>query len=447
MPLRAEDFGVEPNKDCTKQLQAACEAAVKAGAELVLQPGAYMANIELNEVRGLILRGSGRLTTLIKGIAPDKPAFKATGFWYSRIQDLGFGVSKGLKEHAVVEIDGSPKMGVQANTYDNLLINARGVDDGQRSRVAMSMCAKGGSGAQGSEQVFLNCHFSGASNACYFQHGYNALNNQFIGGNFQDYSRNGIWLVFGSMQIFGVGFQSTTGYEQILNDGWDIQADSGGVGDALVIAGCRTESLRFLKGCGAQPPQVSSCLQRSAVQPWFKSMQYKLNDAVVIRMPATAEAPEKDWLMRCLVAHTSDKEPNWLSPGPNWEPITFNVVDILDGIIDNSYFQVGNVSWFTDKRDAGLQINADCTAPDHIRHIFVDATKGPVKVSLPWPQQVPHGTEITIIKGDATNNPVSVHTGYIDNSTIHVLQLSLKNRVLRLKALGGGTLTRRFYRV
>ncbi len=46
---------------------------------------------------------------------------------------------------------------------------------------------------------------------------------------FQDYARNGIWLVFGSIQVFGVGFQSTTGYEQILNDGWDIQADAGGV--------------------------------------------------------------------------------------------------------------------------------------------------------------------------------------------------------------------------
>ena len=300
MPLRAEDFGVVPNKECTKQLQAACDAAVKAGAELVLQPGTYLANIELNEVRGLILRGSGRLTTVIKGIAPEKPAFKATGFWYSRIQDLGFSCSKGMKEHAVVEIDGGPKLGVQANTYDNLLINGRGLDDGLRSRVSMSMCAKGGNGAQGSEQLFLNCHFSGASTTCYFQHGYNALNNQFIGGNFQDYARNGIWLVFGSMHIFGVGFQSTVGYEQILNDGWDIQADSGGVGDALVIAGCRTESLRFFKGNPSQPPQITSCLQLASIQPWVSKMNYKQNDSILVRMPATAEAPQKDWLMRCL---------------------------------------------------------------------------------------------------------------------------------------------------
>lgn len=447
MSLRAEDFGVEPNKDCTRQLQAACEAAAKAGDELLLGPGVFLANIELNDVKGMILRGSGRNSTSIRGIALDKPAFKANGFWYSRIQDMGFSVAKALKEHAVIEIDRGPERGVQANTYDNLLINGRGLSDGLRSRVAMSMCAKGGSGAQGSEQCFINCHFQGASNACYFQNGYNALNNQFVGGNFQDYSRNAIWIVFGSVQVFGVGFQSTVGYEQILNDGWDIQADSGGVGDALLVAGCRTESLRFLKGCGSQPPQILSCLQRAAVQPWFKGQTYKLNDAVMIDMPATAETPAKSWLMRCMEAHKADKQPNWQSPGPTWEPVTFDVINMLNGVIENSNFQVGNITWTSDSRDEGLQISADCAVPEHVRHVFVDASKGPVKVTLPWPQQFPHGTEILIVKGDNSNNQVSVHTGYIDNSSIHVLQLTTKNRSLRLKALGGGTITRRFYRV
>ncbi len=92
-----------------------------------------------------------------------------------------------------------------------------------------------------------------------------------------------------------------------------------------------------------------------------------------------------------------------------------------------------------------MQVSADCAISEHVRHVFVDASKGPIKIQLPWPHQVPHGAEITIIKGDATNNPVSVHTTYIDNSSINVLQLTLKNRVLRVKALGGGTITRRFF--
>ncbi len=80
MTLRAEEFGVEPNKDCTRQLQAACDAAVKAGDELLIKPGTYLANVEVNEVRGLILRGSGRNKTTIKGIAVIDLRFARTGF-------------------------------------------------------------------------------------------------------------------------------------------------------------------------------------------------------------------------------------------------------------------------------------------------------------------------------------------------------------------------------
>lgn len=447
MSLRAEDFGVRPNQNCTKELQAACDAAAKAGDELVIKPGIYMANVEVNDVRGMVLRGSGRNTTTIRGIAPDKAAFKANGFWYSRIQDIGFMVAKGLKERAVVEIDSGPQRGVQANTYDNLLIHGRGLEDGLRSSMAMSMCAKGGNGAQGSEQCFINCHFSGASKACYFQQGYNALNNQFIGGNFQDYSRNAMWIVFGSVQVFGVGFQSTVGYEQILNDGWDIQADSGGVGDGLVIAGCRTESLRFFKGCGAQPPHMTSCLQSAAINQWYKDKLYKQNEAVQIGIAATAEAAAKNWVMRCLVEHKSDKEPNWQSPGPNWEPVMFDVVNMPLGVIDNCNFSFGNINWQGNSRDPGLQVDKDTAIPDYVRHVFVDATKGPVKITLPWPQQLPSGTELLIVKGDASNHVVSVHCNYTDNTDTHVLQLTTKNRTLRLKALGGGTLPRRFFRV
>ncbi len=209
------------------------------------------------------------------------------------------------------------------------------------------------------------------------------------GRNFQDYSRNAIWLVFGSIQLFGVGFQSTAGYEQILNDGWDIQADSGGVGDALVVAGCRTESLRFLKGCAPQPPQIMCCLQRAAVLPWFKDKSYAKDDAVMITIPASGEAAAKTWVMRCLVPHKADIEPNWQSPGPNWEPVTFDVINMPQGIIENSTFQVGNINWISNSRDPGIQINADTVIEDHIRHIFVDATKGPVKVTLPWANQFP----------------------------------------------------------
>ncbi|MCC6509768.1 MAG: hypothetical protein IT423_11710 [Pirellulaceae bacterium] len=447
MSFYAEEFGAEPGKDCTKQLQAACDAAVRVGGELILKPGTYLANIELKDVRGLVLRGSGRNTTFIQGVAPQKPALSINGFWYSRIQDIGFSVSQALTERAVLEIDGGPKRGVQANTFDNIAVGGQGLGDGKQSRFAVSMCASGGNGAQGSEQCVINCHLSGASQACYYQMGYNALNNQFIGGNFQNYSRHGMQIIFGGIHVFGVGFQSTKGFEQIVNDGWDIVADSGGVGDAIIVAGCRTESLRFYKGAGPQPPQIMSCLQRHAVTGWYKGQAYKIGQAVAVDMPATAQAPAKCWIMRCAMDHTSDKEPNWLSPGPHWAPYTFAVVDIYTGIIDNCNFQVGDIIQREDARDLGVQVSQDYAVPSHIKHVFVDATAGPVKIVLPWASELPQGSEILIVKGDSSANPVAVHSAYYDNTDQHVLALTLKNRVLRVKALGGGGLARRFYRV
>lgn len=388
-----QQFGGKVGEDATDALQKCFDAAAKAGGEVYLSPGVWCGNVLLHDVTGMTIRGDSRIGTVLRGLKPNTPALRIEGFWYSRIADLGFNVEQGLKDCGVLEIDSGKERGVQANTFERLLVDGRGASDGKNSSFAMTMCRLGGDSAQGSEQLFLNCHFSGAQQACYYQRGFNALNNTFIGGNFQNYSKNGIELVCGSLHLFSVGFQSTAGYAQLDNDGWDIKADSGGVGDALVVAGCRTESLRFFKGCNAQPPSLIACLQRIAVE-------------------------------------VDPKRP-------------FAVVNINDGTISNCHWQAGDVRQGANADNCGLEVSEDYTLKPSDRVILVNA-KADVKISLCDPALVVAGEPVTIVRAGGSKGDVIVWGPYIDNTQMHCVRVMDSAQFM---ALGGGSTALRWYRV
>lgn len=438
-------YGGDPTgkEDSTKALLQAATEAQEKGGELYIPPGYWKGCLELNNVRGLRIRGDSRGRTVLRSNVANKPALKITGLWYSTIENLTIGTSKGLTNCGVVEIDKGAERGIQGNTFKDLYIAGRGADDGVYSRYCLTMCKEGSSSAQGSEQVFLNCHFSGASEACYYQIGYNALNNQFIGGNFQDYRKHGMQVIFGSFHVFGVGFQSVAGYGQIKSDGWDIVADSGGVGDGLFIAGCRTESLRFMKASGAQPPHLTSCNQRIALPRWFPNVQYKVDDAISRPIEATATTPQKTAVFRCTKEHKSGAQ--W--DAPNWEEVQFNVVDVYESIIDNCHWEAGIVNQRSDSRRKGLEVKQDIAVPPSVSYIFVNAVGGNITITPTAAEAVPEGYELMVIKGDSSSNEVRVHAPYFNNGSEQWITLTSEDRIVTLKALGGGDITRRYYRV
>lgn len=429
--------------ECTAELQPIIESVAKSGGEVVLGPGEYQANLNIRGVRGFCLRGTSRNKTVIVG-HNGTPALSIAGYWYSRIQDIGFGTGPQIVDRGVLDIDSSQApydaQGIQANTFDNISVNGRGLYDGQRSRFAMTMCRTGENSAQGSEQCFQNCHFSGASQACYYQVGYNALNNQFIGGNFQDYSRHGIQLIFGSLHVYGVGFQSTAGFEQIVNDGWDIVADSGGVADSLSIDACRTESLRFFKGNGAQPPMITNCNQRSALPQWWAGSSYEKGAAI--------ERNGEVW--KCATSHIAGTT----FDSSLWTLVVYHVVDIYQGIIDNCNWQVGKVLQRANARDMGVEVNDNYTVQPGIKWVAVSAASRNVVITLRNPQELPAGDETQVIRTD--NNPmytVTVQSGYFNNQNVHTDTLTGApsrfhphgRRVGIYKALGGHHVARRHY--
>jgi hypothetical protein len=336
-------------------LKAASDAAFGAdGAEhgykdralnkpLYLPGGCYNLGDDTWLVRnavGIHIYGAGRLVTRI---VSSNTAFRTDGLWYSRIQGVEFA---SLTSNATVAMDidgnvpGHPydTRGVQGNTFSDLLI------DGGGSLYGFALCRQGQSGGQCSENLYLDLHLNNASFAVYYQFGFNALNNTFVGGNFQNYPKNGVFLVAGSLNLFSVGFQSTYQYRQILNDGFDINASSAGVYERIIVDGCRTESLRFYNGAFSQYGILRGVQQLANVAQWSASTA--LNpDVVIIRK---TNAGEK--LFRVTAAGiTGEAQPVWPSSGVvkdgtvTWSETDFEVVHLVAGEISGSYFQVGKV--------------------------------------------------------------------------------------------------------
>jgi len=381
---------------------------VSAPTVIDLPPGVHSAIDIPDGVKGLIVRGSGRVgdnATIVQGL-------RAKGLWYSRFENLCF--APPVATDVVVDIDGTA-FGIQGNTFTDCLFSGRGLYDGETSQTAFYMNRTAGNSGQGSENAFFNCHFSGARN-CYIQNGYNALNNTFVGGNFQDYL-NGITAYAGSFNVFSTGFQSTHFNEQLdagPDDGWDIRADSGGVSDQILIQGCRTESVKFYKGGGSQPVTLQSCTQYANINSLDKS-KYQMRDGVLYKFTGGA-----------------------------WSPFVHNVVDILGGTVSNCTFTFGKIAQYHNMRDTVLEVDESCDIPIGVSCVFASAEKKSIVLKLPNPADIPQGTKIEVVRADNhPTNTLTIKSDYLGNRPVHSMQL--KRGGLTFRALGGHVAPRRFY--
>src|SRR5438105_9415624 len=114
------------------------------------------------------------------------------------------------------------------------------------------MC-RHGTNSQGSENLFLNCHFNnpGSFNPTTGKKGgiafrnytYNALQQTFIGGNFSQHI-TGIMLNAGTANLFSVGFQAKKP-DQIDYNGYDLQ-QTNTANSHISMTNCRSESLKMV---------------------------------------------------------------------------------------------------------------------------------------------------------------------------------------------------------
>ncbi len=286
---------------------------------------------KISNASGLRLRGAGSEATVIHSNAI---VFQTDGLWYSHISDIGFARDAVSGTEPALDIDGNTghagaTIGVQNSLFSNITV------DGNNNAYAIAVCRQGGGYGQCSGLAWNNLFAQRATFAVYYQNGFNALNNQFNVGDMQNYSKHGIYLNAGSVQVFGLSFESTSGYTQLANGGCDIDASSAGTFDPIVVRGARSESLCFYNGSWSQMADLGGILVRpGALGTWAASHAYALNTLVT---GATTRA------FRVTTAGTSGgSEPTWPSSGSVtdgsvvWTKLDYNAINFSEGHFDRA---------------------------------------------------------------------------------------------------------------
>ncbi len=282
---------------------------------------------------GISISGAGKTATVLQS---SNTVLAFDGLWYSAISNMEIAAT-GAGAIAALDIDGNvpghpyATRGVQGNNLTNVLIS------GGHSNYALAMCRQAGSAGQCSENVYVNMHLSQADVAAYFQTGYNAVGNVWMGGDCQDYLTSCVVLQAGSLGIFKVSFESTHGYSQVLNDGWDIDASLAGVGDGIPVYGSRSESLRFYRGGGAQNADIRSFTHNPAgFSSWGASTPFPQYS-----MLQKSDVNGDQHLYVATSGGTSGgTEPAWPASGSTsdgtvtWTKVSYNVVQIVSGAFD-----------------------------------------------------------------------------------------------------------------
>jgi len=444
-----------PETHTMAEVTAAIVAAAASGEKVYLGPGTYTLNINLPNggSAGFGIIGAGRNRTFLISAIANTPVFACQGLWYSFFQGLSFSHgSLGAGTMPAVDVDGKTgenARGVQGNTWLDCSFSGAGWYDGLWGHSAFYLCRTSESAGQGSENCFINCHFNAATFACYAQVGYNALNNQFIGGNFQSYSKYGMYVQFGAVHLHGVGFQSTVGITQIDNDGWDIWAAGGGVGDSLSINACRTESLRFMLSNPAQPPMITNCLQIPGLNEWFPNYPYTTGTGFYYLDTTTQ--------IRSLYRVTSNFTSGaTFSVIPQMQLVTFNVIEGIAGTEINCNWFIGNIGFQSEPGIGYRELSSSGSgtqtynATYRDKMVTINCDLGDVDYNLYDAQKLPAGFKVTVVRADnVPANTCRVGGAYFDNDPANLFYNELfattPGRSQSFVALGFG-FARRWYR-
>lgn len=364
-------------------------------------------------VKGITWKGMGRDYTKILATG-GTPAVQCNGIWRSRFEGLFFETSASISSAAVFEMDGHydgvNTQGVQGNTILDCYFNAN-----QLAPYAFAMTRRGTNNGQGSENLFLNSNFDGGTSACYFQDGSNALQNTFIGGNFQSYPINGIYIHGGAVEVFSTGFQSTFAFSQYDNDGWDINVGDFGVGERIVVSGCRSESMQFFRDGGAQPGILIGCSNRLGFEGSWSANTALALDFAVLKTGVSLGVQ----LYRVTTAGTTGgSPPTWPNTGTVadgsvvWTAIQFDVVERNAGQSIGNNWEVGYDCPINFLDEIVIELTDDYTMTRNAYEsvtFLVNATSKDITITLD--STLAKGQIINVKKYDTTAHTVTLTGG------------------------------------
>jgi hypothetical protein len=281
---------------------------------------------------GIRIEGAGKTATVLQGSGI---VLGFDGLWYSQLSNFEVKTSSSSATVAL-DIDGNvpghpySTRTVQGNLLMNILV------DGGGSKYALALCRRGGNNAQCSEDTFVNLHLIKASSAALYINGFNALDNVWIGGDIQGYSKDGIYLSNSTLKEIGVSFEPVAGCTQLNSGGYDIY-DVGGVYGSVVSIGSRTEGLSFMYITGNKA-YVAGLTQNAALSTWTANASVSLAEAV----EATG-AEGKTHLYCATTAGTSGiTAPTWPAGGTVsdgtavWTTTPFAAITMQQGLVDYS---------------------------------------------------------------------------------------------------------------
>jgi len=357
------DYGAIGNNihDDYAAIQAAIDAAAAIGSATIYFPkGTYKvsASPTITHGKGINLLGEGDDNTVINAGA--FPAMKTVGYWRSLVQGIQFSCNANTTGGAF-QLDGETNgsFGSQQITFLQCAFYGN-----SNSKYVFTNCLIAGSNGQGSECTWISCAFgngrTNSGDALFYNGGANALQNTLIGCNFQNYN-TGVYIASGNVDILHCGFQSTIGYTQILNGGYDVDGSSFSAGDCVTMTGCRTESLQIYKGGGSYAHISNFCQQQAAAGSWSSGAK-TLN--ALVRGRTTAG---NDKLYRCTTAGTTaGVAPTWPESGTVtdgsvvWTQLDFNVFSNFQGRLIRGQMQLGKIyAGSTDAVIEDVQVTRD----------------------------------------------------------------------------------------
>jgi len=249
--------------DDTAAIQAAADACfgssgaphgstnVTFNKQLHFPPGNYLISspITFKYLHGAIVTGAGRFVTTITNNS-GSGIFSTNGCGYSQFSSM-YIHGNGSATMFNLDWDGTStgySAALQGNKFSDIYFQGGGIG-----------VNIGSLGNQGSENLFLDCHWGSNNIAGIKTSNFNALQNTVVGGNFQQCNR-GVWMSEGTVSVFNSGFQLSTTCD-IQNDNW--------VYDAVCVHGCRTESVNFIVAQSGTAYSIAGCSQASGTAGVF----------------------------------------------------------------------------------------------------------------------------------------------------------------------------------
>jgi hypothetical protein len=202
--------------------------------------------LQLRSVRGFKIFGAGREASIIASNTTNGGVISTNGLDYGIIEGLGF-ATNGSGVAFDFNWDNTGPVALQATTFNSC-------NFGGTSNTAGIGCQIGAGGAQGSENIWLDCHFTSLGTGMYVAN-QNALQCGMFGGNFQ--SCNFGFNILGSFPVIAnVGFQ--------VGGTWDILIQGvGSFADGIAVIGCRSEQTSttggFIKNLLATSTFLQNC--------------------------------------------------------------------------------------------------------------------------------------------------------------------------------------------